>query len=404
LRKDSSEEDERGYDSDAPAKKPADGDALKGSTPDYYNDDLSRKAVGRLFSDGGSPGRDETASDEAFVRGFSERPERHGHSERPSPPDGNPYEDDKMREHRRDKFDRYDKHGGKGPDKGHNPGGKPGGRPERPGGATPQPSPAVRVGQYRAGASVGKAPQNPGRVMSGDSPYPSGKRKPGPEDDGGKSPSGEDYSQYRRKYDDRDYVTSPHKRPIPTRAAAAGGPGEREVRKSDEDYDEPENSGLLKVVFGALVVIFLVVLAILVFRINSVSAQLRDARQKLEDAPNYTDYNDIKLSNDQLTASNADLQKQVDDLTAQLAAAQSGVAVSAPPAASAAPGATQAPSGGTASADWPKPYTVVSGDSLSKIAKHFYGNSSQANIDKIKTYNSLTSDNINVGAKLQIPE
>ena len=50
-------------------------------------------------------------------------------------------------------------------------------------------------------------------------------------------------------------------------------------------------------------------------------------------------------------------------------------------------------------------YTVVAGDSLSKIAKHFYGNANEymkifeANKDQLKD-----PDKINVGQKLKIPE
>ena len=405
MRRDPSEEDDRGYEEEATVTKQDDEVLQKGNTMEYYNEDLSRKAVGRLF-DGGA-GKEED-SDEAFVKGFSdkpERPERKPERKKERFAEGaaeNPYDDEGVRERKRDKYDRYDDD----KDAEKSPGG-PGKKPEKnmerksergvPK-STPQPSPAVRV-SHKPGASGGRAPHNPGRVMPGDSAYSSGKHR--------HDAFGEDYTQFKRKYEDRDYVTGQKKRPpAPPRPGAVAGVGVGDPRRPDDGYDEPENTGLLKIVFGAVVIVFLVVLAILCFRINDINAKYQEAKNKLDTSQNYGDYNSIKIENEQLIADKADLQKQIDTLTAQLAAAGlQTVPPSEPPEASGAPGDTQPPEqSGAVPSEWPKSYTVVSGDSLSNIARNFYGSASQTNIDKIKNYNNLTSDNIFPGDVLKIPE
>ncbi|NCA98360.1 MAG: LysM peptidoglycan-binding domain-containing protein [Clostridia bacterium] len=48
-------------------------------------------------------------------------------------------------------------------------------------------------------------------------------------------------------------------------------------------------------------------------------------------------------------------------------------------------------------------HTVKSGDTFYAIAVKYFGDGSQATIDKIKDYNSLTSDNLQLGQKIKIP-
>jgi nucleoid-associated protein YgaU len=82
---------------------------------------------------------------------------------------------------------------------------------------------------------------------------------------------------------------------------------------------------------------------------------------------------------------------------------QSGSSSTAPPPAAAAPPPVPAPSTvGTSGSE--QTYTVVAGDSLSKIAKRFYGDANkwprihEANRDQIKN-----PDLIHPGQKLRIP-
>lgn len=80
---------------------------------------------------------------------------------------------------------------------------------------------------------------------------------------------------------------------------------------------------------------------------------------------------------------------------------QSGSSTTAPAPAAEAPVPDLRPSGTSGSE---QPYTVVEGDSLSKIAKHFYGDANkwsrihEANRDQIKN-----PDLIYPGQKLRIP-
>jgi nucleoid-associated protein YgaU len=61
-------------------------------------------------------------------------------------------------------------------------------------------------------------------------------------------------------------------------------------------------------------------------------------------------------------------------------------------------------SGSMAMADAVRTHTVVSGDSLSRIANTFFGDSSQANIQRIMEANNITNPNsIHVGQVLDIP-
>jgi nucleoid-associated protein YgaU len=82
---------------------------------------------------------------------------------------------------------------------------------------------------------------------------------------------------------------------------------------------------------------------------------------------------------------------------------RSGGSSTAPPAPAASPAGTTPPA--TPSPAAPRTYTVVAGDSLSKIAKHFYGDANQwkrifdANRDTIKN-----PDLIRPGQVLKIPD
>jgi len=50
-------------------------------------------------------------------------------------------------------------------------------------------------------------------------------------------------------------------------------------------------------------------------------------------------------------------------------------------------------------------YRIVSGDSLSKIAKHFYGSASEANIRKLQTANHISNPNVIIaGHTITIPK
>ncbi|MCL2462684.1 MAG: LysM peptidoglycan-binding domain-containing protein, partial [Defluviitaleaceae bacterium] len=291
-------------------------------------------------------------------------------------------------------------------------------------GSTPEPSPAVRVSQNKAGTAAGSGQnpgRNPGKVMSNEA-YAAGKRKPLYEDGDPKGSSGDDYSGFKRKYDERDYFTAPRKTAGPgaapgsSRPAAAAGSSRKTPPQDDYEYEETESSGLLKIIFAVTAIVFLIVLIFLCVKINSLNKQLNTA---LAANAASGDSATLQLANDQLTQQNTDLKNQVNTLTQQLngLGAQpgdntqptDGTPATAPPATSSPGGSTPAtakPDATTtpASPGAGKTYTVVGGDTLSKIAQNEYGSSSKDNIQKIVDANGITDPNsLKVGQVLTIP-
>ena len=181
--------------------------------------------------------------------------------------------------------------------------------------------------------------------------------------------------------------------------AAAPGYG---AASASPSYDAP----IFKIIILAFVIMLLVMI-FLVFKINAANKSIAEYENNIEqtqaDAETLTL---LKTANDglreQITTLTGEkgalvlerdaLQKQVDDLQGP----QTGTN---PPSATGAPAANQPtlPGGSTS-------YTVVSGDSLSRISTRFLGDSSAANIAVIKQANNMTNDVIHVGQTLIIPQ
>jgi nucleoid-associated protein YgaU len=158
----------------------------------------------------------------------------------------------------------------------------------------------------------------------------------------------------------------------------------------------------LKLVVGGIALITLIVLVFLITRINSLSSQLREANAQIEDSA--TDaLGDFYRSEYERIARDLEIANAtINSLTS--------AASDAPEDTSPVGGASEQPAE-SSTAETPgtsigstRMYVVVSGDTLSRIAHRFYGNSSQANIDRIKNANNKTSDRINIGDVLEIPE
>ncbi|MDL2248066.1 LysM peptidoglycan-binding domain-containing protein [Tyzzerella sp. OttesenSCG-928-J15] len=162
---------------------------------------------------------------------------------------------------------------------------------------------------------------------------------------------------------------------------------------SSNGYDAP----IFKVLAGVFV-LMLVLMVFFVFKFNSANKEVKELTAKLEEMEN----NAEKLASAE--TENAALKQQVSELKDQnnsyifqIQDLQSQTTV---------PGTTPSESTGGSAPQTQSPtgsseYTVVSGDSLSKISNHFYGNTS--GVDLIKQANNLSGDNLQVGQTLIIP-
>ena len=163
-------------------------------------------------------------------------------------------------------------------------------------------------------------------------------------------------------------------------------------------YDAP----IFKIIAAAFI-IMLIVMVFLVFKINAANKSVAEYKKGAEqvqadvDAMNSQQVviEGLRQQVTDLTKDNGSLILERDALKAQVQDNQGPVSTSTP-----AEGQTQTQPQTPGSRH---EYTVVSGDSLSKISNRFYGNSSVESINAIKSANGMTKDSIQVGQKLIIP-
>jgi|GEM_PF-1712580 len=159
-----------------------------------------------------------------------------------------------------------------------------------------------------------------------------------------------------------------------------------------------ESLPLLKIGAGVLVVIIIFVMGSFVIKINTVNARLAEANEKLAKvSDDSAEYQQMRIENDGLKQEIEDLKQENESLLTQLESSMTSTASdspadtepSAPPSSSANIGAEA----GT--------YIVEPGDTLSKIAGKFYGNTGE--YQRIMDANDLTNTNIFPGQPLRIP-
>ncbi len=165
--------------------------------------------------------------------------------------------------------------------------------------------------------------------------------------------------------------------------------------KKEEGFKLSAAPRPLKIAVLSVFVVILIVLAALIFKINSDNTALDQALSTEENSPYAAKISALELGVERLEQRIAELTVQVDKLNTLVLPEES-----LPPQDPDAPDATD----GTNTATGDRTYTVKGGDSLSKIATEFYGSSSEANINKIKAANGLTSNNIRAGNTLKIPQ
>jgi LysM repeat protein len=162
----------------------------------------------------------------------------------------------------------------------------------------------------------------------------------------------------------------------------------------------------------------LVIMVFLVYRNNILSEELETARTALAAVPsNAVELNDTKIELERANERIETLEREIEWLQSSYVEGQdpnagngtgtgTGTTPTAnpatpPPTATSTP--TPAPTPSPSPSGLPTEYVVESGDSLSRIARRYYGSDRPADIDRIKAANNLTSDNIRVGQRLVIP-
>lgn len=336
------------------------------NTLDLYNDELARKAVGSLFEE------EELPADEAYpvpekgryVTGFDKPPAktRARAVEEPRADDVDEEDEEEYTYRKRERKE-----------------------------STPAPRPAVKVNV----AAVPSSQRTAGHSHARPRPVPSRSEPVDlPEDD---------YASFRPR--DKSRASSPAPALRQTDAPVSRRPAEKRY----SDYDDPESTNPVRWVAAALTFVFLVILALLVYRITVVSGQLKDAQTRLESMPsNESEITEMRLTIERLENEVEAKNTEIEQLQAGLTGSQPVTNPVITPETSGnvteqnnSP-ATQSPT--VNASGLPTVYTVVSGDNLTKISQKFYGNTSLDNIQKIKDANNLTNDNISIGQELKIPE
>lgn len=203
----------------------------------------------------------------------------------------------------------------------------------------------------------------------------------------------DDYDAFKEKYKNREYIPSPKQpKAAPQKTSPYGG-------ADYDDYEEEgDASGALKVALAIVSCVFLVILAVMVFKINSTSAQLKEADAKLKAvSDNEVQLETLKMEKDALKEERDRLQMENDELrSASVGAPQEG----SEEGLDADADGSESNEAGTSSGE--RIHTVAQGDTLTKISQQYYGAPDQ--YDKIKQANNLTSNDLSVGQRLRIPD
>jgi len=141
-----------------------------------------------------------------------------------------------------------------------------------------------------------------------------------------------------------------------------------------------------------LFVIMMMAMALMLFRIVAQDTRIAEATTELEGLrASIEGFTAIRTEND-------DLRTRVDELLTEIEELQANQA----PPEQTEPDAQ--PSQAPGEIELPTRYTVVRGDSLFRISERFYGSQSQLYVNKIKEANNMTTDTVHVDDTLYIPE
>jgi hypothetical protein len=205
------------------------------------------------------------------------------------------------------------------------------------------------------------------------------------------------FSSFRRKPDILEKEKSTSKDKDETGKGGRQKPA-KELKRDrplfDGGYVEPGSPDIIKIASMGVAGVALVIIIILLIGNGSLRNQVGEAEglqvenTRLQDELNLIR---IELEGAVESLSNAQLQLQQQQQQDEL------------PQMELPEGEFGEEAGSMALADAVRTHTVVAGDSLSRIANTFFGDSSQANIQRIMDANNLTNSNIHVGQVLDIP-
>ncbi|MCL2616588.1 MAG: LysM peptidoglycan-binding domain-containing protein [Defluviitaleaceae bacterium] len=366
-----------------------------GNTLDYYNDDMSRKVVGRLFaaSDGTTDNEETPLDSPSIVKGFTSEKK----VARDAPDSRYPMEDTYAHL---------------------NPVGDDAERPSsrrRRGGAISQASnqDPLDESDYNLGLYRKKNP-----LRSGRDPEPEPEPEPTSRSGGRRKArvsadydddQRQDYNEpkrppkvYKKIEPQREFDTQKLD-PFPAKRGgkppARGGPSRKprfaihrdEEDDEDDDGYERGTPSMRMIIMGGSLFVGVLVFAIVVWQLISLNSRLADAEAEADLTAEFRSRNNqLTIENDRLTTDLAAARIEIETLENQLFAA---------PAAPAAPEEPPIPTGPV------RTHTVQPGDTLSSIAQRWYGDSSQSAWMRIADANNMQHPfNVIVGNPLIIPE
>jgi len=209
------------------------------------------------------------------------------------------------------------------------------------------------------------------------------------------------YDNFRQRYNPDEIISSPR-----NPDARRGRPGER------AEYQESEPINPLRWILVAIGIGFLVLMAILVMRMTSLSGELSEAQETITALEAEAAAARELPSQLEIDA----MQERLNDRTEEAARLrgilmQAGIDPDAPVIPQQNedndPDGTEAPSetpGTTATATFPREITVQPNDNLGRIASRYYGSNTQSIRNLIAEHNNLTDPSlITIGQTLTLP-
>ncbi len=329
----------------------------KGDTLDYYNDDLSLKAVGKLFDDK-EDGTDDVYDEEVTV--VTKLPKR--------------------AEVARESADRV---------------------------ASIRENAARTAATVRENTSKTSTRDGAGRTAS---PRPAQKqaapvREPDDADD-----DSIDYNLYRKK-EKQPSRSAKHSAPTyPTKPKTAKKliPQKAFDDEPEEDFHDDYSDRVfpaVKVVIGVLFCLMLIMLFYLVYKVNTMNEQVATANAKVTATiETEKNYNALKIEVEGLKQTLKAATDENEFLKSRMQGLIPSVNDPAPPIPNTQnpPGGIQAPPANPGINTGETTYTVAKGDSLRKISKNYYG--TELDFKKIMDANGLKDERIQIGQVLKIPK
>ena len=178
--------------------------------------------------------------------------------------------------------------------------------------------------------------------------------------------------------------------------------------KLNDTYDMIDDGSqkILKYVFAGVLFVLVLILFLLLLRINGLQRQIVELSENFDTIQfDLVSASDLAIRIDGLDSEIGSLRSTVSEFSSpQITTVtdtdtdtSSGEQTIATPDAPAAGGAA------TTTAGEPRTYTVQSGDTLSRVAEMFYGASNPELWERIRAANGMTNDNLRPGTVLIIP-